>query len=102
MGEGTKTLLFYNHYDVQPPEPLELWESDPFVLTERDGLLYGRGVADNKGDLLARVHAVEAWLATQGGLPLRLRWMIEGEEEVGSLHLAELARTYADKWVADG
>jgi len=101
-GEGPRTLLFYNHYDVQPAEPLDLWESDPFTLTERDGRLYARGVADNKADLLSRIHAVETWRATQGPLPLRVRWLVEGEEEVGSIHLGELADRHGDRWKADG
>ncbi len=102
MGEGARTLLFYNHYDVQPAEPVELWESDPFVLTERDGKLYARGVADDKADLLSRIHAIEAWRATQGELPLRVRWLVEGEEEVGSVHLGELVRRHGNRWKADG
>jgi len=102
MGEGPRTLLFYNHYDVQPAEPLDLWESDPFVLTEREGCLYARGVADDKADLLSRLHAVEAWRATQGKLPLRVRWLIEGEEEVGSVHLAEIVARHGQLWKADG
>jgi acetylornithine deacetylase/succinyl-diaminopimelate desuccinylase-like protein len=87
LGEGDKTLLIYNHYDVQPPEPLELWESPPFEPTVRDGHLYARGAADDKGELVTRIHAVEAWQATQGKLPFRIKWLIEGEEEVGSPHI---------------
>ncbi len=102
LGQGDKTLLIYNHYDVQPPEPLELWESPPFEPEIRDDHLYGRGVADNKGDLLARIQAVETWLATRGALPLRLKWFVEGEEEVGSPHLASLAKAHADLLAADG
>jgi acetylornithine deacetylase/succinyl-diaminopimelate desuccinylase-like protein len=87
IGEGEKTLIIYDHYDVQPPEPLELWESDPFSPEVREGLLYCRGVADNKGDLVARLQAIEAYLATEGALPLRIKFVLEGEEEVGSPHL---------------
>jgi acetylornithine deacetylase/succinyl-diaminopimelate desuccinylase-like protein len=101
-GEGERTLLFYNHYDVQPPEPLDLWESDPFVLTERGGNLYARGVADNKADLLSRIHAIEAYRATIGDLPCRVRFLVEGEEEVGSPHLGMLIGEYADRWRANG
>lgn len=88
LGAGAKTLLIYNHYDVQPPEPYELWESEPFEPAVRDGKLYARGVADNKGSLLARIQAVESWLATRGELPLKIKWVIEGEEETGSPHFA--------------
>jgi len=89
LGAGPRTLLIYNHYDVQPPEPLELWETEPFEPTIRDGKLYARGVADNKGSMLARMQAVEAWLETIGDLPLKIKWVIEGEEEIGSPHLAQ-------------
>lgn len=88
LGAGKRTLLFYNHYDVQPPEPLDLWESPPYAGEVRDGRFYARGVADDRGDFLSRVLAIRAYQATIGELPLRLRWMIEGEEEVGSPHLA--------------
>lgn len=87
LGETGPLLTIYNHYDVQPPEPLELWETPPFEPTIRDGRFYARGVADNKGNLLARIQAVESWLAVNGTLPIRLRWIIEGEEEVSSAHL---------------
>lgn len=89
IGDGPKTLLIYNHYDVQPPEPLELWETDPFEPAIRDGKFYARGVADNKGNLLARIQAVESWLETLGELPMKIKWVIEGEEEIGSVHLAQ-------------
>jgi acetylornithine deacetylase/succinyl-diaminopimelate desuccinylase-like protein len=102
MGQGQRTLLIYDHYDVQPPDPLELWESPPFEPQIRDGYFYGRGVADNKGDLLARIQAVEAWLATRGELPLRIKWFVEGEEEVGSPHLSPIAEAYGDMLQADG
>lgn len=87
LGEGDKELLIYNHYDVQPPEPLELWESPPFEPAIRDGKIFARGASDDKGELVTRIHAIEAWLATQGKLPFRIKWLIEGEEEVGSPHL---------------
>lgn len=85
-GEGEKTLLFYNHYDVQPPDPLELWQTDPFTLTERDGAWYGRGVHDDKGELVARVVALRLFREKHGFLP-RVKFVVEGEEEVGSPHL---------------
>ncbi len=101
LGAGDRTLLLYNHYDVQPPEPLELWESPPYAGDVRDGKFYARGVADDKGDLLARVQAIRAYQATVGPLPLRLRWLIEGEEEIGSPHLAPVVRANADRLRAD-
>ena len=88
-GSGERSLQFYNHYDVQPPEPLDLWQSDPFGADLRDGRIWARGVADNKGNLLARLCAVEAYRATLGDLPLALSLICEGEEEVGSPHLSQ-------------
>jgi acetylornithine deacetylase/succinyl-diaminopimelate desuccinylase-like protein len=102
LGGGQRTLLIYDHYDVQPPDPLELWESDPFDPQIREGKIYARGVADNKGDLLARVQAVEAYRATLGALPLNVKWVIEGEEEIGSPHLASFAGEHAALLTADG
>jgi acetylornithine deacetylase/succinyl-diaminopimelate desuccinylase-like protein len=102
LGDGPRTLLIYNHYDVQPADPLELWESGPFDPQVREGKLYARGVADNKGDLLARVQAIEAYRATLGGLPLKIKWVVEGEEEVGSPHLASFAAGHAALLIADG
>ena len=101
-GSGGRSLLIYNHYDVQPPEPLDEWTSPPFEPETRDGKLYARGVADNRGDLLARILAVRAWQETMGPLPLRLRWLIEGEEEVGSPALPAAVRRYRDLLGADG
>lgn len=102
LGAGEQTMLIYNHYDVQPPDPLDEWQSPPFVPTARDGRLYARGVADNKGDLLCRLQAIEAYQATVGPLPLRLRFIIEGEEEVGSPHLEAFARQHPDLLRANG
>ncbi|MBF8284501.1 MAG: peptidase M20, partial [Anaerolineales bacterium] len=95
LGNGPRTLLIYDHYDVQPAEPLDLWESPPFEPTVRDGNLYARGVADNKGDQMCRMQAIEAWLATMGKLPLKIKWVIEGEEEIGSPNLEAFAHKYA-------
>ena len=92
QGESDKSILFYNHYDVQPPEPLELWETEPFSPQIRDGKLFSRGVADNKGCLMARLQAVKAVLDTQGKLPVTVKFLVEGEEEIGSPHL----RTFVD------
>ena len=87
--QSTRTMLFYNHYDVQPPEPLELWESPPFELTERDGAVYARGSKDDKGELVARLAAIDALRAVTGEYPCDLTWLAEGEEEIGSPHLPE-------------
>lgn len=102
LGRGPRTLLIYNHYDVQPPDPIELWTTPPFEPTVRDGKLFARGISDNKGDLMCRLHAIEAWQNTNGDLPLKITWVIEGEEEVGSPHLAAFAQAYAPQLHADG
>ena len=101
-GTGGRTLLIYNHYDVQPPEPLELWDSPPFAAEVRDGKLYARGAADNKGNLVARLSAVEAWLRVRGALPLTVRFVVEGEEEVSSAHLHQFVHEHRDLIHADG
>ena len=81
---GKPTLLFYGHYDVQPPEPLDLWHSPPFELTLRDGDLYARGVVDDKGQVFIHLKALEAFFKNSGRLPVNVKFMIEGEEETGS------------------
>ncbi len=96
-----RTLLFYNHYDVQPPEPLELWETPPFEPTLRDGKLYARGVSDDKGHLVARLFAIDALLATEGELPCRVKFIIEGEEETSSLHLHDFIKEHREMLAAD-
>ncbi|MGI8747787.1 MAG: M20/M25/M40 family metallo-hydrolase, partial [Deinococcus sp.] len=102
-GEGPRSLLIYNHYDVQPETPLDLWSTPPFTLTERDGRLYGRGVSDDKGEFVSRLAAVRALRAAHGGvLPLRVRWLIEGEEEVGSPSLAGFVAEHAAELSAEG
>ena len=100
-GEGERTLLSYGHYDVQPPEPLELWESEPFESTLRDGGLYARGVADDKGDVLARIQALRLYGEERGPLPFKLKFLIEGEEEVGSPNFAPFVRDNAELLSAD-
>ena len=100
-GKSAKTLLFYNHYDVQPPEPLELWESPPFEPSLRDGKLYGRGVSDDKSHIVARLHAIDALLETEGELPCTIKFVIEGEEETASVHLHEFVRDNKEKLAAD-
>lgn len=101
-GDGPRTLLIYNHYDVQPPEPLELWESPPFEPEVRGGRLYCRGASDNKGNLAARIHAVRACLELSGRLPLKVKFLVEGEEEIGSAHLRHFVRRHAAMLKADG
>ncbi|MFN3265794.1 MAG: M20/M25/M40 family metallo-hydrolase [Deinococcales bacterium] len=107
-GEGTRTLLIYNHYDVQPESPLELWESPPFRMTERidqDGIvrLHARGVSDDKGEFIVRLAALRALKAKHGGtLPLKIKWLLEGEEEIGSPSLDAFVREHAAKLSADG
>ena len=102
IGSGPRTLLIYNHYDVQPPDPIELWTTPPFEPSVRDGQLYARGVSDNKGDLSCRLHAIETWQKTIGSLPVKIKWVIEGEEEIGSPHLAAFAQQHAALLQADG
>lgn len=92
IGSGKRTLMIYDHYDVQPPEPLELWETGPWDAAIRDGKMYARGVSDNKADMLSRIQTVEAYLATVGPLPLKIKFVYEGEEEIGSTHLPQFAR----------
>ena len=102
LGSGPRTLMIYNHYDVQPPDPIDLWTTPPFEPSLREDKLYARGVSDNKGDLSCRLHAIETWQHTLGALPLRIKWVIEGEEEIGSPHLADFAQQYAALLHADG
>jgi acetylornithine deacetylase/succinyl-diaminopimelate desuccinylase-like protein len=89
-GGGKRTLIGVQHYDVQPAVPLELWKTPPYEPSVRDGAVFARGVDDNKGHLLLRIQAVEAYRAVHGELPIRLRFLIEGEEESGSMNLERL------------
>ncbi len=98
---GQPTVLFYGHYDVQPPDPLDLWESDPFTPTIRDGRIYARGVADNKAQHFSHIAAIAAWLKTTGSLPVNVKILLEGEEEVGSPHLDEAVAANGDLLAAD-
>jgi acetylornithine deacetylase/succinyl-diaminopimelate desuccinylase-like protein len=100
-GKSDKTLLFYNHYDVQPPEPLELWESPPFEPELRDGKLYGRGVSDDKGHIAARLFALDALLDSGEGLPCNIKFVIEGEEETASVNLHQFVLEHKDLLAAD-
>ncbi|MBM3179646.1 MAG: M20/M25/M40 family metallo-hydrolase [Chloroflexi bacterium] len=100
-GKSAKTLLIYNHYDVQPPEPLELWESPPFKPEIRNGKMYGRGVSDDKSHLTSRLYAVDAILEAEGELPCNIKFIIEGEEETASLHLHDFISKNLEKLKAD-
>ena len=99
-GKADKTILFYNHYDVQPPEPLELWETPPFEPSLRDGKLFARGVSDDKGHITSRLFAIDA-LLTQGELPCNVKFIIEGEEETSSVHLHDYILENKGKLAAD-
>ncbi len=95
------TVLLYGHYDVQPPDPVELWDSPPFVPTLRDGRVYCRGASDDKSPVWTMLTAVEAVLATEGRLPVNVRLLIEGEEEIGSRTLPELLARHRDLLSSD-
>ncbi len=98
---GKPTLLVYGHHDVQPVDPLEEWISPPFEPTLREGRMWGRGVVDDKGQVHIHVKAIEAFLKTRGKLPINLKFIVEGEEEIGSANLDELMREHASALTAD-
>jgi acetylornithine deacetylase/succinyl-diaminopimelate desuccinylase-like protein len=98
---GAPTLLFYGHYDVQPVDPVDLWESPPFEATVREGELYARGAADDKGQVFMHFKAIEAHLKTSGRLPVNIKVVIEGEEEVGSVNLDRFVRDHRSRLAAD-
>ena len=100
-GKTNRTLLIYNHYDVQPPEPIELWESPPFEPSLREGKLYARGVSDDKGQFVARLFALDALLNRDGELPCNVKFIIEGEEETSSVHLHDFIEQNLDLLAAD-
>jgi acetylornithine deacetylase/succinyl-diaminopimelate desuccinylase-like protein len=100
-GRSSKTLLFYNHYDVQPVEPLELWDNPPFVPTVKDGKLFARGANDDKGHFTYRLFALDALLDSEGELPCNVKFIVEGEEETSGIHLNEFVKTHADLLKAD-
>ncbi|MDI6771929.1 MAG: M20/M25/M40 family metallo-hydrolase [bacterium] len=103
QGGSQRTLLFYNHYDVQPPEPLELWTSPPFEPVVRDGALYARGAKDDKGEFVARLAAVDAVRSAHGGtLPCGVLFVVEGEEEIGSPHIARFVQEHKDLLACHG
>lgn len=97
-----KTLLFYNHYDVQPEEPLEEWKSPPYNLSTRNDRLYGRGVSDDKGPLVANLFGVQTALEVGYEPRCNIRFIVEGEEEAGSIHLAEFCKAHPELLKADG
>jgi acetylornithine deacetylase/succinyl-diaminopimelate desuccinylase-like protein len=98
---GRPTILFYGHYDVQPVDPVNLWTSPPFEATVRDGEIYARGAADDKGQVFMHIKAIEAHLKEGGSLPVNIKFFIEGEEEVGSVHLDDFVRDHRDDLKAD-
>ena len=98
---GKPVVLVYGHYDVQPPEPLELWETPPFEPTVRDGNLYARGATDDKGQLLTHVQSVCDWMSSGEPLPFQIKFLIEGEEEIGSKSLEAMLPEMADRLACD-
>jgi acetylornithine deacetylase/succinyl-diaminopimelate desuccinylase-like protein len=98
---GKPTILFYGHYDVQPVDPLDKWISPPFEATVRDGEIYARGAADDKGQVFMHFKAIEAHLSQTGSLPCNIKVFIEGEEEVGSTHLDEFVHSHKTELAAD-
>lgn len=100
-GPDAPTVLFYGHYDVQPVDPIELWESDPFQPEVRDGRLYGRGTSDDKGQVFMNLAVFEAFMKTEGKLPVNVKVCIEGEEEIGSENLYEVLHDKKEQFAAD-
>ena len=98
----SKTLMFYNHYDVQPAEPFDLWDDPPFSGTRKGNKIFGRGATDDKGELITRIRAVDACLKTTGDVPCNVKFVIEGEEETGSAHIEEYLKKYKKKFSCDG
>jgi succinyl-diaminopimelate desuccinylase len=98
---GAVNVLVYGHYDVQPPDPLEKWLTPPFAPALRDGYVYARGAADNKGQLLTHLFSAQAWMECVGRLPVNLKFLIEGEEEVGSPNLESFVRAHVDRLACD-
>jgi acetylornithine deacetylase/succinyl-diaminopimelate desuccinylase-like protein len=102
MNPNAKTLLFYNHYDVQPEEPLEFWDTDPFSGKVDGNYIYGRGSTDDKGELITRIKAVEYFLKKTGDVPCNIKFIVEGEEEIGSVNIEKYLSKYRQKLTADG
>src|SRR5918997_1481115 len=97
-----RTILFYNHYDVQPEEPVELWKADPFSGKVEGNYIFGRGSSDDKGELITRIKAVEYFLKKTGDVPCNVKFIVEGEEEIGSLHVEKYLTKYRHKLTCDG
>ncbi len=102
LGSGERTVLVYDHYDVQPVDPIELWDSNPFAPEIRGGVFYARGAADNKGDLVARLAGLDVYRQVYGELPVRVKFLVEGEEETGSKSFEAIAERYREDLAADG
>lgn len=100
-GKSAPTVMIYGHYDVQPVDPLELWTSDPFKAEVRGDYLFARGTSDMKGQVVASIKAVEAIMKTDGKLPVNIKWLVEGEEEIGSEHLGDFIKKNKDLLAAD-
>src|SRR5574342_824600 len=98
----SKTILFYNHYDVQPAEPFDLWDDKPFSGKIKGNKIFGRGSADDKGELITRIKAVEAYLKIHGDVPCNVKFLVEGEEEIGSMHVEKYLENYKNKFACDG
>ena len=96
-----KTILFYNHYDVQPPDPLDLWNADPFSGNREGNFVFGRGSSDDKGELITRIKAVDYFLKETGDVPCNIKFLVEGEEEIGSSHIEEYLTRYKEKFQCD-
>ena len=99
--EGAPTVLVYGHYDVQPPDPLEEWITPPFEPTERDGNIYARGATDDKGQMFTHIKSAQAWMETEGHLPVKLKYLIEGEEEMGSESLYQYLEKSSKRLACD-
>ena len=97
----SKTILFYDHYDVQPPEPLEKWMCEPFSGKIINGKVYGRGASDNKGNFVSRLKAVQTLLKALGNVPVNIKFFVEGEEEIGSPNLEPVIKEYGELFSAD-
>ncbi len=95
------TVLVYGHYDVQPPDPLDLWTTAPFEPQIRDGKLFARGATDDKGQMLTHLKSIQAWIDTEGQLPVNIKFIVEGEEEVGSENLTHFLESRKDALAAD-
>lgn len=100
-GEDAPCVLFYGHYDVQPAEPLEQWKSEPFEPEVRNGRLYARGSSDDKGQVFMQLAVFEAFMKTEGKIPLNVKVCIEGEEEIGSEHLYDMLHDKKEQFQAD-